>query len=320
MSRHSAALLFLLAVFSSLGIAHADGVMIVTEEMWRRNRERAMINEPEQKAVVFYSKGSEQLIISPSYEGPASSFAWVIPVPARPKVEILKGAIFHELAKLVMPKRPPTKGSRDAATLSAPAGVSVLERKTVGAYDVSVLSATDSKALMKWLATNKYHMPPVAAAPVSSYIRDGWTFVACRVKAPASSKGLQTGTLAPIRLTFKTNNPVCPLRISSANPKAFSLLVYLVLPTAEIGDKQRIPVAGIPQEYATALTVRHAVASGHFWKRKSFPTLAGLYKGELQVYVERHYPRPEDCKADIVWTVPSRAAWLAPVGKVRRGG
>jgi hypothetical protein len=307
----------MLFVLAAAAPAFSDGVMIVTEEMWRQHREHSMINEPEQKAVVFFSKGTEQLIISPSYEGSASSFAWLIPVPARPKVEILKGAIFHELAKLVMPKRPVTKGRGDFE-LSAP-GVTVIERKTVGAYDVSVLSATDSQALMKWLATNKYHLPPMAEGPVRGYIADKWTFVACRVKTPSSAKGLQTGTLAPLRFTFKTKKPVYPLKLSSANPKPFDLLVYLILPTAEVGKAETVSVTGIPRVQGTSKTYRSAVASGYPWKRRAYPTLAGLYKGEMQIYVQREYPSPRDCAQDIYWTLPSRLS-AAPGGKAASGG
>lgn len=310
-------MLFLLAAAAPV---FSDGMMVMTEEQWRQHRERSMINEPEQKAVVFFSKGTEQLIISPSYEGSASSFAWLIPVPSRPKVEILKGAIFHELAKLVIPKRPDTKGRGDLQTaVPKAAGVTVIERKTVGAYDVSVLSATDSQALMKWLATNKYHLPPMAEGPVRGYIADKWTFVACRVKTPSNAKGLQTGTLAPLRFTFKTKKPVYPLKLSSANPKPFDLLVYLVLPTAEVGGAETISVTGIPRVQGSSKTYRSAVASGYAWKRKAYPTLAGLYKGEMQIYVQRGYPNPWDCTQDIYWTLPSRSS-AVPGGEAAKGG
>ncbi len=62
-----------------------------------------MINEPEQKAAIFFSHGTEKLMVSPSYDGATEKFAWIIPVPARPKVEIVDGAIFHELAALTTP-------------------------------------------------------------------------------------------------------------------------------------------------------------------------------------------------------------------------
>lgn len=126
------ALLSVLAILVLQGLVLADGCFMPDEQSWRKHRERSMINEPDQKTVVYFSKGVEQLIISPSYEGPSADFAWVVPVPARPKVEILKGALFHELAKLVEPK-PPVGRAAKSAPPHLHAGVTVLERKTVGA-------------------------------------------------------------------------------------------------------------------------------------------------------------------------------------------
>lgn len=295
------ALLTLLALWALQGLALADGMFVPTEQQWREGRERALINEPEQKAVVFFSKGTEQLIISPSYEGPSSSFAWVVPVPSRPKVEILKGSIFHELAKLVEPERPVAKSPLPMRA-AAPGGVTVLERKTVGAYDVSVLSATDGQALMKWLTANKYHLPESAVQPMQAYVSEGWTFVASRIKVPANANGLRTGTLAPLRLTFSAKKPIYPMRLSSANPGVFRVLVYLVLPSEDIpGKPSTIKKQGWPVQWDSH---RVATASGYFWKRRGYPTLAQLYAGEMQIYSIEGHVTPKDCTRDMTWTLP----------------
>src|SRR5688500_2616667 len=91
------------ALALSASAALADGMMVPRESDWKARRERAYINEPEQKAVVYFSNGRERLIISPGYRGDASEFAWIVPVPARPKVDKVEGALFHELARLVPP-------------------------------------------------------------------------------------------------------------------------------------------------------------------------------------------------------------------------
>lgn len=41
-------------------------------------------------------------------------------------------------------------------------GVELLERKRVGIYDVSILSATDPSALIQWLNENGYNFPEEA--------------------------------------------------------------------------------------------------------------------------------------------------------------
>jgi hypothetical protein len=281
--------------------------MFVSEAAWRRGRERAMINEPEQKAVVFFSKGREQLIISPSYEGKWSDFAWVVPVPARPKVEILKGAIFHELATLFMPK--PRSATLAGKAMLADGHVTVLERKTVGAYDVSVLAATDGKALVKWLAANKYHLPNSALGPINASVKDRWTFVACRVKAPAAAKGLATGTLAPLKLTFPTKSPVYPLKLSSANPKPFMVLVYLILPSRETGKgNEGITVTGMPGSLGTDLVSLPTTLRA---SRSKYPTLAKLSRDEVKIFFTRRRAAPELCKSDLVWSIQTPGRTVA---------
>ena len=133
---NKAALLVLALALVPQG-AYPDGLMLPRQTSWEQQRERALINEPAQKAVVFFRGGREQLIISPSYQGPAGDFAWVVPVPSRPQVKILHGALFHELARIVEPAPPPATGvmMRSKASAAAPPRprVVVLERKTVGA-------------------------------------------------------------------------------------------------------------------------------------------------------------------------------------------
>lgn len=215
--------------------ALADGMYApsqVNYQAWAAHRERTLVNEPSQKAMVMLRNGLENLVISPGVEGNATDFAWIIPVPKRPQMDIVKGALFHELARLIAPEPPRASqamgfgGQRVAG--AAPPAVTVIERKVVGAYDVSVLSATDSGALMRWLKQNRYHVMDAARKPIAQYIREGWTFVACRVKVPGDAAGLATGTLAPLKLTFPSTRLVYPMRLSAANPKPFDVLVYVV--------------------------------------------------------------------------------------------
>src|SRR5579859_3975564 len=83
-----------------------DGCLMPSDTAWRQQRERSLINEPDQKALIYFHNGQEQLVISPSFDGAVGEFAWVVPVPARPQVKILNGAPFHELARLVEPEPP----------------------------------------------------------------------------------------------------------------------------------------------------------------------------------------------------------------------
>jgi len=277
-----------------------DGCYMPPESEWRKQRERSLILEPDQKALIFFDRGREQLIISPNYAGQSSDFAWVVPVPARPKVEILKGAPFHELARLVEP--PPMRKSTMAmgGRFAPPAAsVTVIERKTVGDYDVSVLSATDSRALMNWLAENHYHLPPKAEAPMKAYVRDGWTFVASKIRLNDHASGLKTGTLTPLKLTFDTQHPMYPMRLTAASAQPFTLLLYIAEPNRPgLGPlepmSQPLPRKdSLDGAYATQILTPAM--------RASFPTLAKLSPAGLHVTWLRRNMRPEQCVRDYVW-------------------
>jgi len=299
-----------LAMIANLGsgLALGDGMFAPRRNL--QALEKTYISEPDQKAAILFSKGTEDLIISPSYEGEVSSFAWVIPVPSIPKVSILKGALFHELMSLTPEYR---------ASYAAPGGpktaslgrVQVLERKVVGSYDVSVLKSNEAGALEKWLKDNGYRMPePDAAAkaidPVRYYVDKGWTFVACRIETPEKAKGLRTGTLAPLRLTFKTDKPIYPLRMSSLNSGKFSLLIYVLVPTAEAEWPARngfLQATRPPAKefsggsFLWATPQRAYVAKG----QSRYPTLARLSSHQLEVFIARAKLSSSDCVEDVSW-------------------
>jgi len=208
--------------------ALADGAFLAP------NPERTDIREPEQKAVIYWHDGTEDLILNASYEGAPADFAWVVPVPAKPQVEEFDGAIFHELARLTAPP-PMLEGRQDkaksmAAAPTAPA-VEVVERKEVGPYDVAVLTATGAGALSQWLERNGYRFPAEHAAVLEHYTRGTWHFVAMRVAPGKAGRvaGLASGAVASIRLTFACPDaPLYPLRISAINEGATEVLLYLL--------------------------------------------------------------------------------------------
>lgn len=281
--------------------ARSDGRMFPRQSAWNAQRERALINEPAQKAAVFFRNGREQLIISPSYQGPAGDFAWVVPVPARPQVKILKGALFHELARIVEPAPPGRFRAKAAgmATHHARKQVTVLEREVVGAYDVSVLSATDGGALQAWLSQNGYFLPPSAKRPLAGYVRERWTFVACRVKAPAQARGLQSGTLAPLSLTFAAPKIVYPMRLSAGNPHSFSLVLYLLRP---VDSPAPMPDAWPGGQPPTLRAGFARLAAGQY------PTLAGLDRSakSVSLFWLNATIAPQNCTRDYVWSLAAR--------------
>src|SRR4029077_9031025 len=111
--------------------------------VFRWNKEKD-INEPTQKAIILHDQGREDLVLQVKYEGPAEDFGWVIPVPGQP--EVRKGSMepFYELSKLTQKQFGDGRHMMSAA-MSSRGGeepeVKVIEVKTVGAYEVAILSS-----------------------------------------------------------------------------------------------------------------------------------------------------------------------------------
>lgn len=146
------------------------------------------IYQPSQKAIIIYDNGREDLILQVRYEKGAENFAWVVPVPEYPEVDKSDAKLFEELYSITTPTpgaAPSESGEEKAAV---PSGVEVLERKRVGIYDVSILSATDPSALIEWLNKNGYNFPEEAESIVDFYIAKDWYFVAMRIDLEANKQ------------------------------------------------------------------------------------------------------------------------------------
>lgn len=277
--------------------ARADGVFLPEEAAFRARREKAMIYEPEQKAAIFYRNGVEDLIISPRFSGPAARFAWIIPAPSRPTAAKLDGALFHELAALTYPRRMGKGTYGGDAKRAGTEGVTVLERKQVGAYDVAVLQAGDSRALMGWLTQNGFAMTPAAEAPIRAHIVEGWTFVAARVNIPEAQAGLNHGTLAPIHLTFRTSRPIYPLRVSGANGKPFLVQVHYIR-LLKAGVRPASLVVDGPKVTAPIA----ASFVGDPAKNRA-PTVAKLANGNVAIYLYSQLYEPRECLSDLAFVI-----------------
>jgi len=214
------------------------------------------INEPTQKAIIVYDRGREDLLLQVKYQGPLEDFGWLIPVPGLPSVE--KGAMepFYELSQLTQRKFGQVvdtagAGGRGRAQDEAER-VNVLEIKTVGAYEVAILSAGDAGSLVRWLESNGYSVPEGKSAILGEYTAKGWYFVAARIQldrdvafklvstaspkdSDASTRARQTlqrqmasGELHPLRISFDTPQCIFPLKISAVGGKSSELSLYVL--------------------------------------------------------------------------------------------
>ncbi|MBL7062020.1 MAG: DUF2330 domain-containing protein [Dehalococcoidia bacterium] len=201
--------------------AFADGVFVVLGPYHD-------INQPSQKALILHENSREDLILSVRYEGDADKFAWVIPVPNYPEVDVSDPELFWELSDLTMvvvsPRAPVFFG---ALAPGGPEGVEVWEEKVVGTYKYAILSAEDPEALIDWLNANGYFLPEAGKEIVDNYINEEWYFVATKINTGEEAEGLAEGTIEPLRISFDSDEIVYPLRITSLSSKGCEVLLYV---------------------------------------------------------------------------------------------
>jgi hypothetical protein len=214
----------------------ADGCFVVPKFVWDKHRD---INEPTQKAIIVHDAGREELMLQVKYDGPLEEFGWLIPVPNLPTV--MKGSMecFYELSKFTQKN---LESRWHTATLSIKGGsaeeeppVKVIEVKTVGAYDIAVLSTKNSAALENWLKENQFAFPANAAGVIDAYVKQHWYFIAVKINLQggslASTSGkLASGELHPLQISFASERCVFPLKISSLNNTPSEVQVYVLSP------------------------------------------------------------------------------------------
>jgi hypothetical protein len=90
--------------------------------------------------------------------------------------------------------------------------VSILDRKIVGVFETATITSHDAKALQAWLSENEFAVPANAEPVTASYVKDGWVFVATKVRRDKPDNA--TSTPHPLSFTFKTDKPVYPMRLT----------------------------------------------------------------------------------------------------------
>ena len=209
----------------------------------------------EERALVAWDGAGEDVLMSFDVRGSSASAAWVMPVPSAARVTLGEPEVFDEIDRLTAPRIEyrdswwPTfdwmKGfaseAPDTARAPAPTGVNVLARQRIGPFDVTRLTAGDPAELADWLAGRGFPHPPGLDRNLAPYVQNGWEIVAVQLVPGAAGESL-TGGLQPLRLSFRSDEVVYPMRLSQSatTPQTVDLTVL----ADHRMDPSQIPVAG----------------------------------------------------------------------------
>ncbi len=104
--------------------------------------------------------------------------------------------------------------------------VRVLDRQTIGSYEVSVIESSDATALVQWLDKAGTPLPDQAQSVIESYVKEGWCFMTARfrkeIEADASPH--------PIRIKFPAAKPIYPMRLTGVVSDRLDLDLVVIGP------------------------------------------------------------------------------------------
>ncbi|HLX57742.1 MAG TPA: DUF2330 domain-containing protein [Ktedonobacteraceae bacterium] len=224
----------------------------------------------------YTEQGAERLIFAVNagqvtlyeqihYTGSPKDFAWVLPVPAIPKVDTASISLFQELDQQTAPRffqnaSPSCESGTSGAPAPASVGaVNVYSSGAVGPYNYSVISSNNPQALTLWLTGHNYKIPVASQAEMRPYIAAHMFFLAMRLQGNA---GVQD--MLPVKITYATSQSAITIPLRMATPMGKENLGVLVW----IFAKSRY----IPQNYQS-LQLNYDLLSNDLYSPSSYPNL-----------------------------------------------
>jgi hypothetical protein len=192
------------------------------------------------------------LTMANDFQGEVENFAVVIPVPTfieREQINVADNALVDHLDAYTAPRlveyhdpdpcmRYDYLRERAASDAALPASMEMLQKSgraagvvieaayTVGEYDILILSAGESKGLIKWLNDNGYRIPKGADKVVGSYLKQDMRFFVAKVNLEEQAKSGYS-YLRPLQVAYESNKFMLPIRLGTLNAKGSQeLFVY----------------------------------------------------------------------------------------------
>lgn len=195
------------------------------------------LHQTGQRAIILHGNTTgnmtQHLILSVQFAGDVEDFAWVVPVPSIPEIDVTDADVFTELSHFTIAAIPDHGKPGFAcfpADMMPPNGVDVIDEQVVGPYATATLSADDPNALVDWLNDNGYFFPEEGYEVIAEYIEKSWYFVATRINAvdEDTGKALEEGSIEPVVLSFASDEIVYPLLITSLSATEPEVLLYII--------------------------------------------------------------------------------------------
>ena len=181
--------------------------------------------------IVFHQSGDiVTALVEIQYVGDAENFAWVVPVPGLPELDIGSDLVFSALEPATRPRFfldqtgagcPVTATDEDDGLNSTDGGstpdeagnntgVEILETVTIGPFDIQIITSDDATALNAWLTANNFDLTDRGSELIAPYVAEGMNFVTLKL---AQSQGV--GDIQPLIMRYQSERPMIPIRLTA---------------------------------------------------------------------------------------------------------
>lgn len=177
--------------------------------------------------LVAWHDGVEHYLTSFSYQGSASNFGWIVPLPAVPvKVEEGGDWTLQRLFRETHPQ-PRILDLHFGPEAQAASSAQVIEQVQVQALDITVLSG-DGQGVLDWAKSNGFAIDAETRAHVLQYAKGSPIFMAAKYNAGrAKTQRLLFGDGAPVLITLKVPHPWIPFEVLAAGQQVQADLYLL---------------------------------------------------------------------------------------------
>ncbi|MEM7034001.1 MAG: DUF2330 domain-containing protein, partial [Chloroflexota bacterium] len=186
------------------------------------------VDQAAERIIFTVDPGQVSAYVQVNYTGAAPDFAWVVPVPTVPEVDVAEMTSFSELQSatdpvFMLPPQPDClfndgllEGFLDQPAMmdsAAPlSDVTVFASGEAGPYEYDVVGTEtgNANALIDWLNENNYRITSEMEPLVFVYVREEMVFLAMKLKPEEGVQDIQ-----PIKMTYASENPMIPIRLTA---------------------------------------------------------------------------------------------------------
>ena len=168
-------------------------------------------------------EGTIDAYVQINYQGAPDAFAWIVPVPNTPKLDVASMPMLRDLDRVTQPlfiapplddacrnRLPVLMSGAVPAPSSANGGVTVFDQGSVGPFNYAVIGSEDPQALVGWLRENKYQITPAMEPFIDVYVKEKMQFLAMKLQPNKQVRDIQ-----PVKMTYKAVQPMIPLRLTA---------------------------------------------------------------------------------------------------------